>query len=245
MTTFTYSLVSDMHVNHPQPKTPYGQLEEWVIVAGDTANGLEGLKFLEKLQNKGHKVHAVCGNHEHYSNTNRKRTLEETNSTFTEKFPSIIDIDNSLTMIGVNGWYNITDPRLWHGYMNDGRYSVGPEPEKAAGAIVRQAQFEAMFVEDMLESFFDRKFIVTTHTAPCTETLDPRYEGAFSNEWYWSPFMRQVLARHTDKILVWNHGHTHATNDQVVDGVRVVCNPRGYPGENPEWKPMTIEVEYN
>lgn len=27
----------------------------------------------------------------------------------------------------------------------------------------------------------------------------------------------------------------------VVDGVRVVCNPRGYPNENPDWRPRTIE----
>ena len=32
--------------------------------------------------------------------------------------------------------------------------------------------------------------------------------------------------------------------DIVKDGVRVVCNPRGYPGENPNWKPQSITVEY-
>ena len=45
-----FSLISDMHVNHPQPKTPYAKLEKVVVVAGDTSNGLEGLRFLESIK---------------------------------------------------------------------------------------------------------------------------------------------------------------------------------------------------
>lgn len=80
MTTFKYSLISDMHVNHPQLKTPYELLEENVIVAGDTSNGLDGLKFLHKIQKKGHNVYAVDGNHEHYRNVNQGRTIDNENN---------------------------------------------------------------------------------------------------------------------------------------------------------------------
>ena len=34
------------------------------------------------------------------------------------------------------------------------------------------------------------------------------------------------------------------TTFTYVHGVRVVCNPRGYPRENPGWKPKTFKVEY-
>jgi len=44
-----FTLISDMHVDFPQNKTPYEQFEETVVVAGDTSNGLEGLKFLNSL----------------------------------------------------------------------------------------------------------------------------------------------------------------------------------------------------
>src|SRR3546814_5236269 len=74
-------------------------------------------------------------------------------------------------------------------------------------------------------------------------SLDPRFDGQFSNEWYWNPHMEPLLAKHRDKIAVWHHGHTHATVDVVVDGVRIVTNPRGYPGENPGWKPLTMRSE--
>ena len=33
------------------------------------------------------------------------------------------------------------------------------------------------------------------------------------------------------RSALWIHGHTHTFFDYVVSGTRVVCNPRGYPGE--------------
>jgi predicted phosphodiesterase len=30
------------------------------------------------------------------------------------------------------------------------------------------------------------------------------------------------------RASVWIHGHTHESFDYVVNGTRVVCNPRGY-----------------
>jgi predicted phosphodiesterase len=36
------------------------------------------------------------------------------------------------------------------------------------------------------------------------------------------------------KIKVWTFGHTHFTYDFVEEGIRFVCNPRGYGGER--WK---------
>jgi hypothetical protein len=29
-------------------------------------------------------------------------------------------------------------------------------------------------------------------------------------------------------VSLWTHGHTHESFDYVVNGTRVVCNPRGY-----------------
>jgi len=29
---------------------------------------------------------------------------------------------------------------------------------------------------------------------------------------------------------LWIHGHVHSSADYVVEGTRVVCNARGYPG---------------
>lgn len=237
-----FSLISDMHVDHPQPKTPYDELEEIVVVAGDTSNGLLGLKFLNKLKNKGHTVLAVDGNHEHYSNKSQGRTFHETEKAFDDGvnfhgchiFPS-----EKIAFIGVNGWYHVEDEQMWKDYMNDS--SAGNLTAKDVNWL---AYRDAQFVRHRLAFLPDGyKAVVFTHTAPCMESLNPRFEGHYSNEWYWNPDMYKVLQTFSDKILVWCHGHSHHTFETTVHGVRVVCNPRGYPNENPGWKPMTIEVQ--
>jgi len=233
-----FSLISDMHVDFPQKKTPYHLLEQNVIVAGDTANGLEGLKFLDKLQRKGFNVLASPGNHEHYSNLARKRTAEETEARFRERYPGSGHFDG-VPVVLRNGWYLVTKETVWRECMNDSKRCVLTKEQ-----VNNRAYNDYVNIHQTLQEWKDYQYkgVVVTHTAPCTETLDPKFEGFFSNEWYHNPWMRTLLTEFSEQILVWCHGHTHASNEAVVDGVRVVCNPRGYPGENPGWIPVTIEV---
>lgn len=232
-----FSLISDMHVDFPQQKTPYDKLEEIVVVAGDTSNGLEGLKFLQKLKNKGYTVYAVDGNHEHYANARQGRTEKETTARFREDHKRYHEQDTPIVL--ANGWYYVQDEPLWQGYMNDSRCSG-----LSATDVNVLAVNDTEYIENYLKHWqmTQQKGIVVTHTAPCLETLNTEFEGHFSNDWYWNPGMRELIRRYKDNILVWCHGHTHKAADRVVDGVRVVCNPRGYPGENPNWAPLTIEV---
>ncbi len=232
-----YSLMSDLHIDFPQPKTPYSLLEQKVIIAGDTANGLEGLKFLDKLKRKGFDVYAVDGNHEHYRNTSQERSAQETTARFRENHQRYHDED--IPVVLANGWYWVESGDIWKGFMNDSRMG-GLSPTDVNVMAVQDTQY----IRRQLLEWKDhqRKGIVVTHTSPCLETLNPEYEGHYSNEWYWNPGMRPLLSEYADQILVWCHGHTHAAADKIVDGVRVVCNPRGYPGENPDWKPLTLEL---
>lgn len=238
---FKFSLISDMHVDFHQPKTPYDQLEKFVVVAGDTSNGLGGLKFLQKLKNKGHEVFAVDGNHEHYANRSQGRHQKNTDWEFYDELDQAqcLVMGNGLTIIGCNGWYPVEDGELWQSYMPDSRNGL-----LSAEHVNTLARTQAELIRRNLQEA-PGKAIVVTHTAPCLNTLNPRFEGHYSNEWYWNPLMEQILKDYSDKILVWCHGHTHHSNEQEVHGVRVVCNPRGYPGENPDWKPQTIEVEWS
>ncbi len=42
---------------------------------------------------------------------------------------------------------------------------------------------------------------------------------------------------------LWIHGHTHTFFDYSVAGTRVLCNPRGTPGETTGFRPeLTVEV---
>ena len=238
-----FSLISDLHIDFPQPRISYEQLEDVVVVAGDTSNGLEGLKFLNKLRRKGFEVFACDGNHEHYRNLSQGRTCTETTLRFITDFPATGAFSQTsyrdIPIVIANGWYPVTNEVMWQNYMNDSRNC----DITATDANVMACN-DATFVEDVLKGWKaeGRKGVIVTHTAPCEETLDSRFAGHFSNEWYWNPGMRPLLSKYKDQIHVWCHGHTHARNEAVVDEVRVVCNPRGYPGENPDWAPLTIEI---
>lgn len=240
-----FTLMSDLHLDFPQDSIPYEKLEDVVVVAGDSTNGLEGLRFLERLKWRGmtpsygdRKVFACDGNHEHYANISQRRDVEETTARFRELFPSEGEVDE-IKLVLTNGWYNVSSEGVWQTWMNDSnRCSL------SASEVNTRAVKAAEKVRSALEEWkaLNYRGIVVTHTAPCTETLNPEFEGHFSNEWYWNPSMRPLLSEFREQILVWCHGHTHAFQDKEVEGVRVVCNPRGYPGENPDWKPYTVEL---
>lgn len=232
-----FSLISDMHIDFPQPKTPYESLEENVIVAGDTSNGLEGLRFLQKLKNKGFNVYAVDGNHEHYRNRAQDRSAQETTARFREDHPRYHDLEVPIVL--ANGWYFVEDEQLWQGYMNDSRMC-----SLSAIDVVKLAREDARNIEQRLTEWknHQRRGIVVTHTAPCLDTLNPEYKDHYSNEWYWNPLMNRLLSEYKNQIYVWCHGHSHAFSEKEVDGVRVLCNPRGYPGENVDWKPYNFEI---
>src|SRR3990167_2823676 len=242
MRRFQYSLISDLHIDtgHHTRMRDY-PLEKNVVVAGDVANNVRvSTDYLNKLKDNGHNVFAVDGNHEHYANTSMGRSVAQVGVEFYDLLnqSGTETIDDGLTIIGTNGWYDHTGHEdFWKTWMNDYRY---------AGDIGCAAAIEADWLDRAIAEVAG-KVIVVTHTSPVAETLVWKpwdLDWDRSNKFFYNIHMRDVLVRWKDKILVWNHGHTHQRGNIVVEGVRVVCNPRGYPGENVSWAPVTIEVEY-
>lgn len=223
-----YSLISDVHIDFNK-EFPF-ELEDNVIIAGDIANGFGGVKFVRKLREKGHTVFAIDGNHEHY--TPEPQRLRARENVFRDVYNEYQELWGDVQIVGVCGWYRIFDSHHWGGYMRDAKYVSADEVNEAAA---RQATY---LDATLLRA--ERPTIVVTHTAPCEETLDPRYEGSAGNAYFWNPLLRPLLAKHKDKIIYWHHGHTHAGTDQIVDGVRIITNPWGYPGENPTWTPLSL-----
>jgi predicted phosphodiesterase len=68
--------------------------------------------------------------------------------------------------------------------------------------------------------------VVVTHFAPHPRSIAPAYFGHRAN-----PGFVLDLKNMMGPAALWIHGHTHTYFDYNVDGTRVVCNPRGIPGE--------------
>lgn len=71
--------------------------------------------------------------------------------------------------------------------------------------------------------------VVVTHHLPHPGSIAPQYLGSPLNRFFVAddaaPCVEHAGAR------LWIHGHTHVACDYAVGATRVVCNPRGYPGE--------------
>ena len=55
--------------------------------------------------------------------------------------------------------------------------------------------------------------------------IHPRFADSLLNACFVSDASRLLRA---DRVSLWIHGHTHDSFDHLVNGTRVVCNPRGY-----------------
>lgn len=78
--------------------------------------------------------------------------------------------------------------------------------------------------------------VIVTHHLPSRKSTPTRYAGNALDCYFVTPGIADLL-----QPRVWIHGHTHDSFDYKLGNTRVVCNPRGYPGElNPDWDPCKV-----
>jgi len=74
----------------------------------------------------------------------------------------------------------------------------------------------------------DVKRVIVTHHAPSALSLPDAFKHEVVSAGY---------ASHLDPLIhelspdLWVHGHLHSASDYYVGTTRIVCNPRGYPGQ--------------
>jgi hypothetical protein len=85
-----------------------------------------------------------------------------------------------------------------------------------------------------------RSRVVVSHHAPSGRSVARRYLGRPMNPSYASRLDSLVAAAAPG---VWIHGHTHTSFDYRCGDTRVLCNPKGYGAENPDFDPaMLVDV---
>ncbi|MEG9528092.1 MAG: metallophosphoesterase [Hyphomicrobiales bacterium] len=88
-------------------------------------------------------------------------------------------------------------------------------------------------IADQLAAPFAGPTVVVTHHAPHPHSLrgggwSEPLDGAYASD------LGDLLAR-PDAPALWIHGHVHESSDYRAEGTRILCNPRGYATENPEF----------
>ena len=85
----------------------------------------------------------------------------------------------------------------------------------------------------------DAKIVVVSHHAPSSLSIHEIYKNdTLMNGGYSSDLSEFILDR--PQIKLWTHGHMHNNFDYTIGDTRVVCNPKGYPGENGDFNSNLI-----
>ena len=80
------------------------------------------------------------------------------------------------------------------------------------------------WLDQALDQADPARTVVITHHYPSFQSTAPMYQQDLGSAAFGSD-----LEHWMGRAALWVHGHTHSSFDYVLNGTRVVCNPRGYP----------------
>ncbi len=199
-------------------------------------------EFLKHVSNEYEHVVEINGNHESYHGNFpdtitwiRDELANYPNIHFLEKEHIVID---DVTFVGGTLWtdLNKSDPMSMYAVeqgMNDFRVIRNSQhgyrrflPQDT----VQEHRATLAYIKQVVEIDPDKKYVICGHHAPCSLSIDPRYANDYHmNGGYYSDLSDFILDH--PQIELWTHGHMHNSSDYMMGDTRVVCNPRGYPGE--------------
>jgi hypothetical protein len=85
--------------------------------------------------------------------------------------------------------------------------------------------------KDLLKGLKDQVDVMVTHVSPLVSSkfFHPKYQNDLSNAFYSFDFEEEIAM--DTRLQYWVFGHTHEVSEYEFLGVKVLANPRGYPGE--------------
>ena len=228
--------MSDLHIEffdfEPHPEVP----ADVVVLAGDILTEHYGVQWARKCFPDLPIIY-VMGNHEFYD-ARYERVLERAREEAVKRHIQLLEKDqviiDGVRFLGTTLWtdFAVEEPllprsiayRYANGSMTDFsiiRYGNGMLSAQVSHDLHKLAR---AWLIDRLAEPFDGKTVVITHHLPHRLSIDPRFERHPLNPAFASHMPELVRP----PVNLWIHGHTHCSCDYVVEGTRVVCNPRGY-----------------
>ena len=226
-----------------------------VVLAGDIHVGVRGIEWARRSFPLNPVIY-VPGNHEFYGG-NMRDVSEELLVQGRRLGVDVLDgrsaVIGSVRFLGATLWTDFAlhgaDPKSVDRAMAAAQAGMsdfqlirynGNKTFRPAEARAIHAE-RVRWLRAQLADEFVGNTIVVTHHLPLRQSVHSKYGMSDLNPSFASDLSDLMGPR----ASVWIHGHTHESFDYVVNGTRVVCNPRGYlPMEpNEAFDPLlTIDV---
>lgn len=226
-----------------------------LILAGDIGKGAKAIHYGSQFLGHAKAIVQVAGNHEHWRDETtatlrkmREAAAEYDNLHFLEN--DSVEIDG-MWFHGSTAWTDYTygdDNQSLHmmdaaSIMND--YKKIKFIERGAYRKLKPRDCLVMnhaareFLFNAVEEKGRENSIVVTHHAPCHLSIPEKFKCDKQNHSYVNRWGDHIA--HNGPRL-WFHGHIHSPSDYEVGDTRVLCNPIGYPGEQPGTSIQILEI---
>ena len=239
--------LSDVHLevaSYAPPRTG----ADLVVLAGDIHNGAAGIEWARATFDGT--ILYVAGNHEYYDGefgTVQDGLAAAASRNGVRLLDCTEHIEGDVRFLGCTLWTDYSLVPLEHrARVIENSRTRNPDFEAIRYGTRKFAPEDAIalatrhrgWLEERLDEPCAGTTVVITHFAPHPLSIAPFYANHPAN-----PSFVLDLAQMMGRAALWIHGHTHTRFDYRVRGTRVVCNPRGYPGEptgfRSEW---TVEI---
>ena len=201
--------------------------------------------FLKRCSFQFPHVIYVAGNHEFYHG--KFPDAIQYLRTECAKFPNVyfLEMDtkeiDGVTFVGSTLWTDMNrgDPLTLHAIgdmMND--YHVVRNSEHGYTKLrpahtASQHRKSLEYIKTVVETDPSKKYVVVGHHAPSKLSTKPKYKDDHIMNGAYSSDLSEFILDHP-QIKLWTHGHTHDCFDYTIGSTRIVCNPRGYEGYEPD-----------
>lgn len=241
-------LVSDLHLEFGREANVLSTGADVLVLAGDVCvakNIGKQMGFFDDVCSRFESVVYVAGNHEHY-----RGTLSKTVGLLRKalaRYDNLHVLDNEyvdlrgVRFVGSTLWsaVDVSCPvkadkmKLIMNDFHAIKYcdDKGNYRKFSPYDVYREHKVSRLFLEGALAAARDdrRDCVVVTHHAPSLRSIHAKYADETDMNTLYATDLEYLM---TDNVKLWCHGHTHTAFDYTIGGTRVVCNPRGYPGEN-------------
>lgn len=243
-----FQYISDIHLEFRQEYQTYTipASAPHLILAGDIGNLVSSygayLSFLERHVGAYELIFLVLGNHDYY-HAGPADTAEAARRLEAEPVlqGKVVLLDrrrydvpgSSVTVLGCTLWSAIpaAAEAAVLDFVPDFRAIGGWDV--AAHNAAHEADVSWLRAEVARAGAEGRALLVVTHYAPAVRgTSKPQYDGSAVGAAFATDLLRPGGGGGFGGVRCWVYGHTHYITDFRVEGVRVVANARGFPGEN-------------